>query len=231
MKPKKGILNMKLTIASYNIMHGALSEYDMKKLVQSIVECGADLIGVQEVDVGAKRSGGRDIAALMAQELGFDVRFSRSLDFQGGSYGNVILSRYPIEDFTCHLLTSGKYEQRSIGAATVRIGDEKISFWNTHLSFENTEQRRLQWEQIRELLPKDMPWILTGDFNTSNFDEMRLLGDVSLVNDYDHVFKTFRESGSPIDNIIYTAPWTVADAGIVDNDHSDHNLLYAVMEK
>ena len=222
---------MKLTIASYNIMHGALSEYDMKKLVQSIVECGADLIGVQEVDVGAKRSGGRDIAALMAKELGFDVRFSRSLDFQGGSYGNVILSRYPIEDFTCHLLTSGKYEQRSIGAATVRIGDEKISFWNTHLSFENTEQRRLQWEQIRELLPKDMPWILTGDFNTSNFDEMRVLGDVSLVNDYDHVFKTFRESGSPIDNIIYTAPWTVADAGIIDNDHSDHNLLYAVMEK
>ena len=222
---------MKLTIASYNIMHGALSEYDMKKLVESIVACGADLIGVQEVDVGAKRSGGRDIAALMAQELGFEVRFGRSLYFQGGSYGNVILSRYPIEDFTCHLLNSGKYEQRSIGVATVRIGDEKISFWNTHLSYENTEQRYLQWEQIKELLPKNMPWILTGDFNTGNFDEMRVLGDVSLVNDYDHVHKTFRESGSPIDNIIYTAPWKVINDGIVDNDHSDHNLLYAVMEK
>ena len=221
---------MKITVASYNIMHGALSQYDMKTLVESIVLCGADIVGIQEVDVGAKRSGGRDIAAMMAQELGFEYRFSRSLDFQGGSYGNVILSRYPITDSECHMLVSGKYEQRSIGGVTVKIGDENVVFWNTHLSFENTEQRRLQIEQIRDLLPKDRPWILTGDFNTPDFDEMRALGDVSMVNDFDHVHKTFRESGSPIDNIIYTAPWSVVRADIVDNDHSDHNLLYAVIE-
>lgn len=221
---------MKITVASYNIMHGALSKYDMKTLVESIVSCGADIVGIQEVDVGAKRSGGRDIAAMMAQELGFEYRFSRSLDFQGGFYGNVILSRYPIVDYECHMLVSGSYEQRSIGGATVKIGDESIAFWNTHLSFENTEQRRLQIDQIRDLLPKDRPWILTGDFNTPNFHEMRALGKVSMVNDFDHVHKTFRDSGSPIDNIIYTAPWTVLRADIVDNDHSDHNLLYAVME-
>ena len=221
---------MKITVASYNIMHGALSQYDMKTLVESIVLCGADIVGIQEVDVGAKRSGGRDIAAMMAQELGFEYRFSRSLDFQGGSYGNVILSRYPITDSECHMLVSGKYEQRSIGGVTVKIGDENVVFWNTHLSFENTEQRRLQIEQIRDLLPKDRPWILTGDFNTPDFDEMRALGDISMVNDFDHVHKTFRESGSPIDNIIYTAPWSVVRADIVDNDHSDHNLLYAVIE-
>lgn len=221
---------MKITVASYNIMHGALSQYDMKTLVESIVLCGADIVGIQEVDVGAKRSGGRDIAAMMAQELGFEYRFSHSLDFQGGSYGNVILSRYPITDSECHMLVSGKYEQRSIGGVTVKIGDENIVFWNTHLSFENTEQRRLQIEQIRDLLPKDRPWILTGDFNTPDFDEMRALGDISMVNDFDHVHKTFRESGSPIDNIIYTAPWSVVRADIVDNDHSDHNLLYAVIE-
>ena len=221
---------MKITVASYNIMHGALSQYDMKTLVESIVLCGADIVGIQEVDVGAKRSGGRDIAAMMAQELGFEYRFSRSLDFQGGSYGNVILSRYPITDSECHMLVSGKYEQRSIGGVTVKIGDENVVFWNTHLSFENTEQRRLQIEQIRDLLSKDRPWILTGDFNTPDFDEMRALGDISMVNDFDHVHKTFRESGSPIDNIIYTAPWSVVRADIVDNDHSDHNLLYAVIE-
>ena len=221
---------MKITVASYNIMHGALSQYDMKTLVESIVLCGADIVGIQEVDVGAKRSGGRDIAAMMAQELGFEYRFSRSLDFQGGSYGNVILSRYPIIDSECHMLVSGKYEQRSIGGVTVKIGDENVVFWNTHLSFENTEQRRLQIEQIRDLLSKDRPWILTGDFNTPDFDEMRALGDISMVNDFDHVHKTFRESGSPIDNIIYTAPWSVVRADIVDNDHSDHNLLYAVIE-
>ena len=221
---------MKLTVASYNISHGAMVDYDIRKLVQSIVECGADVIGVQEVDVDARRSGNRDIATLMAQELGFHVRFAKTIDLQGGAYGTAILSRYPIDSFVCFPLESGKYEKRSAGAARIKIGDEVIHFWNTHLSYENLEQRRVQLEQLKGLLPTGEPWILTGDFNTGNFDELRILGKVSMVNDFEHVHKTFRTSGTPIDNIIYTSPWSVIHADIVDNDHSDHNLLYAVME-
>ena len=221
---------MKLTIASYNIMHGALSNYDMKTLTESIVSCHADIIGVQEVDVHAKRSGNRDIATMMAQELGYYVKFARALDFQGGMYGTAVLSRYPIEHFACYPLESGKYEQRSVGGAQICIGEERVHFWNTHLSFENKEQRQAQLLQLKSLLPHDAPWVLTGDFNTADFDELRVLGNVSMVNDLDRVHKTFRDSGSPIDNIVYTAPWRVLDSGIVDNDHSDHNLLYAIME-
>ena len=220
---------MKLTVASYNILHGAMTGYDMDKLVQSIVECGADIIGVQEVDVGARRSGNRDIAVLMAQKLGFDVRFAKAIDLQGGAYGTAILSRYPITSFACYPLESGTYEKRSVGAAQIAVGNEMISFWNTHLSYENFEQRQIQLAQMKELLPSDQPWILTGDFNTPNFDELRSLGNISLVNDTDHMYKTFRDSGSPIDNIVYTMPWSVESAGMIDNDHSDHNLLYAVM--
>lgn len=222
---------MKITVASYNIMHGGMVEYDIKKLVSSIRECGADIIGVQEVDVDAKRSGYRDIAALMAEELGYEVRFAKAIDFQGGAYGTAILSRYPIVSFECFPLESGKYEKRSVGAAQIQIENEVIHFWNTHLSFEQFEQRQIQLKQLKDLLPIQAPWILTGDFNTSNFDEMRQLGDVSMVNDFGHIHNTFRASGSPIDNIIYTAPWSWQDAGIVDNDHSDHNLMYAVMTK
>ena len=222
---------MKLTIASYNILHGAYSEYDMKKLVESIVACGADIVGVQEVDVNAKRSGYRDIAQMMAEELGFEARFVHACDLQGGEYGTAILSRYPIASLEVIPLKSGKYEQRSIGGVQIDVEGEKINFWNTHLSYENLEQRSLQVEQIKERLASEASWILTGDFNTANFEELRVLGEVSLVNDYNHVYKTFRDSGSPIDNIIYTSPWKVTDAGIVDNDHSDHNLLYAVLEK
>jgi hypothetical protein len=29
---------------------------------------------------------------------------------------------------------------------------------------------------------------------------------------------------------VYTAPWKIECAGMIDNDHSDHNLLYAVMD-
>lgn len=221
---------MKITIASYNIMHGGLSDYDMAKLTESIALCHADIIGVQEVDVDAKRSGNRNIAQLMAQELGYEYRFAKAIDFQGGAYGTAILSRYPIVDFSCYPLESGKYEKRSVGCADIKIDEEIISFWNTHVSYENTEQRGIQLAQLKQLLPKDRAWILTGDFNTADFEEIRALGDVSLVNDTDHVFHTFRDTGSPIDNIVYTAPWKIERAGMIDNDHSDHNLLYAVMD-
>lgn len=222
---------MKLTVASYNILHGAMVKYDMDLLVSSIVACGADIIGIQEVDVDAKRSGNRDIAQLMAEKLGFYVRFAKAIDLQGGAYGTAILSRYPITAFECYPLESGKYERRSVGAARIAIGDQEISFWNTHLSYENSEQRQIQLEQLKGLLPADQPWILTGDFNTPDFDELRVLGDVRLVNDYGHVHNTFRDSASPIDNIVYTAPWQVESDGMIENDHSDHNLLYAVITK
>lgn len=222
---------MKITVASYNIMHAGMVDCDMERLVQSIVACGADIVGIQEVDVGARRSGGRDIAAMLGQQLGFEARFTPAIDFQGGQYGTTILSRYPITAFAYYPLESGTYEKRSIGAAQIKVADETVHFWNTHVSYENKEQRRIQLDQIKTLLPQGEPWILTGDFNTRDFEELRALGDVSLVNDHGHTFGTFRASSSPIDNIIYTAPWTVRNAGMIDNDHSDHNLLFAELVK
>ncbi len=222
---------MKLTVASYNIQHGKLSDYDMKKLMASVVACGADIVGIQEVDIGVTRSAQRDIASLMAAELGFYVQFAKAIDFQGGAYGTAILSRYPIIAFSCIPLESGKYEKRSIGIATIEVDGESVCVMNTHISYENVGQRRIQLDQIRDLLPQGTPWIMTGDFNTGNFEELRALGQVSLVNCESHRYGTFRETGSPIDNIIYTEPWSVLSSGMIDNDHSDHNLLYADMIK
>ncbi|MBQ7364546.1 MAG: endonuclease/exonuclease/phosphatase family protein, partial [Clostridia bacterium] len=105
---------MKITVASYNIMHAGMVDYDMKRLVQSILACDADIIGIQEVDVNAKRSGGRDIAAMLGQALGFESKFTPAIDFQGGQYGTTILSRYPITSFVYYPLESGTYEKRSI---------------------------------------------------------------------------------------------------------------------
>ncbi len=222
---------MRFTAATYNILHGQLAEYRMHQLVQSITACCADIIGIQEVDVGTQRSGGRHLAKLMADELSFDYRFAKSIDYSGGAYGTAILSRYPISTFDVIPLTSGSYEQRSVGIADIIIDGEAISFLNTHLSFENKTQRTLQLEQIMDILPKNKPWILTGDFNTSDFSEIHALGDVSLVNDIGHIFGTFRENSDPIDNIVYPKLWSVSAAGMVENQNSDHNLLYAVFTK
>lgn len=218
---------MKLTVASYNIMHAGMVDYDMERLVTSIRACRADIVGIQEVDECTRRCGGRDLTHMLGEALGYEAVFIPAIDYAGGRYGTAILSRYPIEQVKYFPLESGKHEKRSIGTARIRVDDVTVSFWNTHVSFESREQRRIQLEQIRGLLPTGEPWILTGDFNTGDFEELRTLGDASLVNDHGHTFGTFRESGSPIDNIIYTAPWRLCRAGMIDNANSDHNLLYA----
>ena len=51
---------MTLTVASYNILHGAAVGYDWAQLAAVIRESGADIVGLQEVDRRTRRAGGTD---------------------------------------------------------------------------------------------------------------------------------------------------------------------------
>lgn len=220
---------MKLVVASYNILHGKLSGYDMEKLTESIRICGADIVGIQEADVGATRSGGIDIPALMGEALGFSSRFARAIPLQGGAYGTAILSRFPILDFTVVPLSSGDLEARSIGRAVIDVRGERIHFWNTHVSYENTKQREIQLSEIAGMMKAEKNVILTGDFNTDHFDELEKMGEVRPVNCRENYMGSFRETARAIDNIVLTGKWKVEKSGMIENDHSDHNLIYAVI--
>jgi peptide/nickel transport system permease protein len=49
-----------ITIATYNIRHGADVHYDWSRLAEQINRVGADIVGIQEVDMYTNRVGGRD---------------------------------------------------------------------------------------------------------------------------------------------------------------------------
>ena len=84
-----------LRILSFNIYHGETmrGDFDLEQLARVIRQADPDLVALQEVDLYTGRSSGRDLAS----ELGLLTRmvplFGRAMPFDGGEYGEGILSR------------------------------------------------------------------------------------------------------------------------------------------
>src|SRR5690606_1015979 len=91
----------KLTLLTYNIHHGAPSNPDvinLSNIAAVIKKSGAEIIALQEVDVNTERSNNVDQVKALAELLGMEYYFSKSIDYRSGEYGNAILSKYRSEE-------------------------------------------------------------------------------------------------------------------------------------
>lgn len=222
---------MKLRVVSYNIRHGHDVNHDMSQLAADILAVGADVVGLQEVDVCTSRVHGRDTLCELAHALGWEhYRFCRAIDFAGGGYGTAILSRFPIVSFEqTHFDVPAPREGRAVGHAVIDADDERVNVFNTHLSYESDELRAGQFAALADLVAHTPAWVLTGDFNTANPAHFDVLGNASLANP--NRYPTFPASGEGIDNIVCASPWRITDTGTLQNHHSDHLLLWADLQK
>ncbi len=222
---------MKLRVVSYNIRNGHDVQHDMSLLAADILSVGADVVGLQEVDVGTARVHGRDTLSELAKALGWEhYAFCRAIDFAGGEYGTAVLSRFPIRSFTVTELPSeGARETRSVGHAILDADGERVDFFNTHLCCESAELRAPQFDALAALTKAFPGYVLTGDFNTADLDCFAVFGSASLANP--NRYPTFPASGEGIDNIVCDAPWRITDTGILQPSHSDHLLLWAEIAK
>ena len=117
---------MTLTVASYNILHGAAVGYDWAQLAAVIRESGADIVGLQEVDRRTRRAGGTDGLNELLRLLGWRYgRFSPVMPYDGGEYGIALLSRFPSvypERLACLPLPHREGEEpRSCMHAVIRL--------------------------------------------------------------------------------------------------------------
>ncbi len=221
-------VNIKLRVGSYNIKHGADANGDISVIAETIKNAGLDICGVQEVDYETSRCGGIDQPAELASASGLEYyRYAPAIDYQGGKYGTLILSRYPIESFEYTLLPSGSNEQRAVGHAVINLDGTKIDFFNTHLSYESVGLRIIQFRELRDMLSECDHYILTADFNTDNFSEFAALNYGSLVNNDEHRFVTFPGHSSAIDNIVLSDKFEITNTSTLQQSHSDHYMLYS----
>ena len=88
-----------LRVMTYNIHVGVGMDkkLDLQRIADVINREQPDLVGLQEVDRGVKRTEGKDEIAELAAMTQMHFEFAPNLDYQGGKYGVAILSRLPIE--------------------------------------------------------------------------------------------------------------------------------------
>ena len=219
-----------LNIGSYNIANGKNSSH-IKKIGEDIKDRGLDIVGLQEVDQIVMRTKRMDSMKLLSESSGLPYyTFFKAIDLQGGEYGVGILSKYPIVETHRTELYSGGEEQRVLGHAVIDVDGTLINFLVTHLSFEAKSLRDVQFAAIAEKVSGLDNFIITGDFNTSDFAEYAPIKNSDMVNSSKYSIVTFPnpDPKSSIDNIVFSKDnWKFERPKVRANGNSDHCLLYA----
>ncbi len=107
----------RLRVVSYNIHHGVGVDgrVDLERIARVILSVDADLVALQEVDCNTKRTNLVDQPARLASLTKMQVVFGDNIPYQGGRYGNAVLSRLPIVRHENHALPSFyEGEQRGV---------------------------------------------------------------------------------------------------------------------
>lgn len=166
-------LQRTVRVMNYNIQHGEGVDgvIDLSRIAAVIANAGADVVGLQEVDQKTTRSSGVDQAAELGRLTGMNYYFGRSINYQGGGYGNAVLSRFPIREQKRTLLTrlNQTVEQRSVSEVVLDLGGTELVLLNTHLDAGASHDERLHSvAQLKTMAAGygDRPILLCGDFNT-----------------------------------------------------------------
>ncbi|MCF3109195.1 endonuclease/exonuclease/phosphatase family protein [Niabella sp. CC-SYL272] len=234
-----------ITFMSYNVHHcnppSKPGVIDVDAIVRVIKRENPDVVALQEIDVNTGRSGKINQAALLSQKTGYHAfHFSKSIDHDGGDYGIMILSKYPLSDMSTHKLptdpaTGGEPRVLSLATATLPDG-KKVRVASTHLDFHGKTNGKLQMTEVNRILADEkLPVIIGGDFNATENSETIQLLDQSFTRTCKNCAFTIEEGKEKqaIDFIAYK-PGNVFSAlshRVIAEDYaSDHRPVQAVLK-
>lgn len=214
-----------IKIATYNIHHCADGIDNVASVIRNM---DADIVGLQEADRCNERSDRLDQPAMLAERSGMGYYgFSRAIDYRGGEYGDVILSKYPIVLFETVPLRAPGFEGRCVGHAVIDVNGVMVDHFNTHLSYENKNVRADQFRSLKKMLKISRRFILTGDFNVDDLNEFDVIDAKVRINRKDRPFITYPSSNWSIDNILMSDGFEEVNARTVVKSYSDHYALLA----
>lgn len=184
-----------------------------------------DIIGLQEIDAGSRRSRYENQIEALAKQAGFPywrVQVNRDLG-RVAQHGLGLISRYQPFSVTEHKLP-GRLPGR--GALVARFGtpEQTLTVVVTHLSL-GSGSRAQQLAAICDIIADDEHVIVLGD---TNCNASALLADPAIASSglvvYDRLLATF-PSWRPrrgIDHILTSNSLSMERAGVIDAELSDH---------
>lgn len=157
-----------LRLMTYNIHRGIgkNGEFSLASTADTIAKAGPDIVALQEVERFSLRTGFKDEIRYLSSKLGMTYAYGKSLNIVTGQYGNSLLSKYPIEEYSTIKLPSLK-EQRTVLRAVIDIDSHRLAVYNVHLGL-NENERKEQVAYIVNLLSSEkLDYVLLGDMNSS----------------------------------------------------------------
>lgn len=154
---------------------GRTGAVDLAHIAAEIRAADPDVVSLNEVDSGTVRSGGTDEASYLGQATGLHAVYGPNLHrYDGGRFGNAILSRYPVvASHNLRLPRAFRSEPRGLLTATLKIGGRAVSFSSVHLSqgHRGLPNRVRQAEAVAGVLrDASDPTIVAGDLNSRPVD-------------------------------------------------------------
>lgn len=214
-----------LRLVQWNIEKGTRYDGIADNLASHPALSAADVVLLNEVDLGMARSGNRHVARELAERLGMYWAFAPAhieltkgvgtdLDAPGenasGLQGNAILSRYPLVDarvvplpvcFEPYHFHEKRYGRRVAIVARVETAAGWMELAGAHLEVRNTPACRAR--QVRGLVAALEPRgraVVAGDFNCSTFPRGTFVrtvqGTARLLGNVDRLRTALREPAS-----------------------------------
>lgn len=230
-------------VLTFNIYHGetvnADKKFDLDLLAKVINDVKPDLVALQEVDFKTKRARNLDLVTELGQRTKMAPIFGKAMTYDGGEYGEGVLSKYSFLSTQNHPLRAreGKEPRAAIELNVMIESGDAIRFVGTHLDHtrDNTD-RNNQAKELNELFTKDdMPTILAGDLNSRPESEAMKI----LFNEWEPSSPEFEftaPSDGPrakIDYVLFRPAnrWRVLETKVICNDKAtDHCVVLSVLE-
>jgi len=165
-----------LKVMTYNIKScmNRGRKVDPDSTLESVSLLMPDIIALQEVDVGKKRTGFMDQAAYLADRLNMSHHFFPVMENATEQYGLAILSVYPVSHLECCYLPALRSrkprERRGFMTARIHTPAGGLHVVNTHFGL-NPSERKVQMASLfsdaalRNTFANGEALILCGDFN------------------------------------------------------------------
>jgi endonuclease/exonuclease/phosphatase family metal-dependent hydrolase len=234
--------NPVVRILTINILHGATTQgnFDLDKIAAVIQQTNPDLVALQEVDFKTNRAKNYDLATELGWRTKMAPLFGKAMDYDGGGYGEGILTKMPIITSRNIPLphSPGNEPRAALEVMVELVSGDTICFIGTHLEHQRASTDRIdQANEInRVFLPNKYPTILAGDLNDTPESET-----ISILKRYwkdtaeDNSAFTY-PSDNPrirIDYILFRPEnqWKVLDYQVIcDSIASDHCAVFSVLE-
>jgi endonuclease/exonuclease/phosphatase family metal-dependent hydrolase len=156
-----------MRLMTWNI-HGAVGRnprFDLARVVDIVRRCAPDVVALQEVDSRRRGDLDRDPFTFLHEALGAHGVGAKSIVTADGEYGQMLISRWPLNDVEVHDISCPEREPRRAIRAEVQAPHARLRVVATHLGL-SLRERHTQARTLLELVGRgEHATVALGDFN------------------------------------------------------------------